>query len=236
MFKSTHKESIKKTREAVDTLVDTIVDTIVDTLKLCGYQNIPLRGHRDSTKIQPEVGKSGLTNLKNFVELLMHRVRGGDKTLENHLQNAPRNAKYTSPDIQNKLNECCKEPIVGEVRESRYYSILADEATDCSLIERLALIFRFVDEENNIREEFVSFLKCFYGLSGQSLNRTSKKFLVSVGIDISDCRGQGYDGAGAAAGKNQGLSARALRVNLKVFYTHCSCRLFFCPESLKHKT
>ena len=60
-------------------------------------------------------------------------------------------------------------------------------------------------------------------MSGQSFFRTIKQFLVSVGIDISDCRGQGYDGAGAVAGKNQGLSAHVLRVNPKALYTHCSC-------------
>ena len=37
--------------------------------------------------------KSGLTNSGNFVELLMYRVREGDKTLDNHLQRAPQNTK-----------------------------------------------------------------------------------------------------------------------------------------------
>ena len=115
------------------------------------------------------------------------------------------------------------EQLVGEVKENRYYSILADEATDCSMKEQLALIFRFVDKKNNIREEFISFLECSYGLSGQSLYRTIKEFLVLVGIDISDCRGQGYDGVGAVTGKNQGLSAHVLRVNPKALYTHCFC-------------
>ena len=54
VFGSTYKENIKKARKAIT--------PIVDTLKLCGRQNIPLRGHRDSTKNHPEVGKRGLTN------------------------------------------------------------------------------------------------------------------------------------------------------------------------------
>ena len=112
---------------------------------------------------------------------------------------------------------------MGVVKESRHYSILADEATDCSMKEQLALIFRFVDKKSNIREEFVSFLECSYGLSGQSLYRTIKEFLVLVGIDISDCRGQGYNGTGRVADKNQGLSAHVIRVNPKALYTHCSC-------------
>ena len=120
VFDSTHKENIKKAREAIT--------PIVDTLKLCGRQNNPLRGHKDSTKNDPKVGKSGLTNSGNFVELFMYRVSGGDKTLYNHLHNAPRNAKYTSPDIRNELIECWRdlivEQLVGEVKESRYYSMM----------------------------------------------------------------------------------------------------------------
>ena len=39
--------------------------------------------------------------------------------------------------------------------------------------------------------------------------------MVLAGIDTSDFRGQGYDGAGAIACKNQGFSAHVLRVNPK---------------------
>ena len=78
-------------------------------------------------------------------------------------------------------------------------------------------------QKDNIREEFLSFLECYYGLSGQPLYRTIEEFLISVGIDISDCRGQGYDGVEAVAGKKQGLSAHVLRVNPKALHTHCSC-------------
>ena len=185
-----------------------------------------MRGHRDSGKNQPELGESGLTNTGNFIELLNYRIRSGDKALGNHLQCAQQNAKYSSPEIQNDLVLCCRdlivEKLVADVKESKYYTILADEATDCPLKKQIPLILRFADKNNTIREEFVSFLECSYGLSGQSLFKTVKGFLDSNGIKISDCRGQGYDGAGAVAGKNQGLAAHFLRINSKALYTHCS--------------
>ena len=99
------------------------------------------------------------------------------------------------------------------VKESKYYTILANEVADCSLKEQIALIFRFVDKSSTIRKEFAPSLECSYGLSGQSLLKIIKEFLDSNGIDISDCRGQAYDGAGAAAGKKQGLAAHVLRIN-----------------------
>ena len=59
--KKISKKILRETREAI-----TPVD---DTVKLC-TSNIPLRGHRDSAKNGPEVGKSDLTNSGNHVELL----------------------------------------------------------------------------------------------------------------------------------------------------------------------
>ena len=96
-----------------------------------------MRGHRDSGKNQPELGESGLTNTGNFIELLNYRIRSGDKALGNHLQCAQQNAKYSSPEIQNDLVLCCRdlivEKLVADVKESKYYTSLADEATDCPL-------------------------------------------------------------------------------------------------------
>ena len=63
VFDSKHKESIKNAREAIT--------PIVDTVKLCGRQDIPSRGHRDSTENHPEVGKTALSNSRKLVELLM---------------------------------------------------------------------------------------------------------------------------------------------------------------------
>ena len=54
LFDSTQEENIKKAKEAIT--------PIVDSLKLCERHNIPLRGHKDSTKNYPEVGKSCLTD------------------------------------------------------------------------------------------------------------------------------------------------------------------------------
>ena len=60
--------------------------------------------------------------------------------------------------------------------------------------------------------------------------------VVSNGINILDCRGQGYDGARSVAVKNQGVAAYVFRLNSMVFYTHYCChRLIlavaaFCGE------
>ena len=42
-----------------------------------------------------------------------------------------------------------------------------------------------------------------------------------LGLDIKNCRGQGYDGAGAMSGFRNGCSANILEINRKALYTHC---------------
>ncbi len=78
--------------------------SIVKTLTLCGRQNIPIRGHRDNTKDVLEEGdiKDG-TGHGNFWALLQFRIDAGDTELSDHIANAPRNAMYISPGIQNQI-------------------------------------------------------------------------------------------------------------------------------------
>ena len=88
----------------------------------------------------------------------------------------------------------------------------------------MALILRFVDKNNIIREEFVRFLEYKNGLKGVGLYQTIKEFLESVGLHILDCCGQRYDGAGTLAGKDKGLQTQIRRVNSKALYAHCASR------------
>lgn len=84
----------------------------------------------------------------------------------------------------------------------------------------MSLALRFVDNDMRIREEFVSFLDCKWGLKGEQLAKTTFDALSCLGISINDCRGQGY-GAGAFAGHINGLSAHLLRLNEKALFTPC---------------
>ena len=85
----------------------------------------------------------------------------------------------------------------------------------------MSLVLRFVDINMNIREEFIAFLQCKWGLSGEQLAKLILEALNDLTLSIDDCRGQGYDGAGAVAGHINGLSANILRLNEKALYTHC---------------
>ncbi|XP_046863323.1 52 kDa repressor of the inhibitor of the protein kinase-like [Xenia sp. Carnegie-2017] len=98
---------------------------------------------------------------------------------------------------------------------------LKNYASDSSHKEQMSLVLRFVDTDMNIREEFISFLFCKWGLSGAQLAKLLLEALKELTLSIDDCRGQGYDGAGSVPGCTNGLAAQILKLNPKALYTHC---------------
>lgn len=66
--------------------------------------------------------------------------------MRDHLENAPRNTTYTSPDIQNQviniLGDYVRQKILSKVRAARFFTVIADEVTDCSNKEQLSLVLR----------------------------------------------------------------------------------------------
>ena len=198
---------------------------IIDSVLFCGRLGLPLRGHRDDAKYHPEIGCYSTGGVGNFVESLNFRVRAGDKVLEDHLKTCGKNRSYISKTSQNKIIKCCgqviSDTIIADIKSSKFFSVIADEAADSSHKEKMSLVLRFVDSDMNIREEFIAFLHCKYGLSGAQLARLLLDALNDLTLSIEDCRGQGYDGAGSVAGSINGLSAHILRLNNKALYTHC---------------
>ncbi|XP_065671596.1 52 kDa repressor of the inhibitor of the protein kinase-like [Hydra vulgaris] len=75
-------------------------------------------------------------------------------------------------------------------------------------------------------EEFVKFIHCSNGVTGEGLFCVLLKVMSVLSLDIKNCRGQSYDGAGAMAGHTKGLFARILNLNEKAIFTHCYSHRF----------
>ena len=105
-------------------------------------------------------------------------------------------------------------------KKADFFSVLADEASDCSNQEQLSLVIRFVDGSGEIRG-FWGFWHCDLGLSGKALAETVLNGIANFTLDIQNCCGQGYDGASSVSGYTNGLSAQILCINEKAIYTHC---------------
>ena len=85
----------------------------------------------------------------------------------------------------------------------------------------MALCVRFVDEHQNIREEFLQFSKPLR-TTGYHLAEEIKSALQELGIKLGNMRGQGYDGAASMSSTCVGVQARIMQDAPKAFYIHCS--------------
>ena len=188
---------------------------------LCGRQNISFCGHRDDSKHLNE----DRHNFGNFQALLDFRIDAGDKVLKHHFETSPRNATYRSKTIQNELIDCVAtwihQRILHEIKEAHYFSVLADETIDCSNKEQLTLVLRFVDNNRQIREEFLDYLQT-PSTTGEALADLILSQVGIYGLDPNLIRGQGYDGATNMCGLQQGAATRICRLFPLALYVHCS--------------
>ena len=107
-----------------------------------------------------------------------------------------------------------------EIKQSNFYSVLADEVTSHN-IEHLALCARFVDQDKNVREEFLAFLP-LQRITGQYIADEIISFLSSKAIPLANIRGQGYDGAANMASNRVGEQKRIKEISPLATYVHCS--------------
>ena len=158
--------------------------------------------------------------------LLESRISAGDTVLKDHFVNAPKNAMYISPDIQNQVIEVLGDHIRGKilrrVQKAQCFTIIADEVTDCSNKEQLCLAIRYVNPDNyTIHEDLVTFIECDDGITGQAVAEKILNFLKRH-LDPSKLRGQAYDGAGNMSGKTKGAAARISSEFPLAHYSHCA--------------
>uniref|UniRef100_A0A8C5NUV8 HAT C-terminal dimerisation domain-containing protein n=1 Tax=Jaculus jaculus TaxID=51337 RepID=A0A8C5NUV8_JACJA len=114
-----------------------------EILILMGKQNIPLDGH-EADEI-PE----GLFTLDNFQALLECQINSGEEVLRKRFETTAVNMLFCS-----KMH-CIREEMLGEVRDSPFFSILTDDVVDIAGEKYLPVLVRFVGEFHNLKEEFL---------------------------------------------------------------------------------
>ena len=110
--------------------------------------------------------------------------------------------------------------IVDQIKQAKYFSILADETMDNSRTPQLSLCLRYV-HENEICERFVCFAE-LEDFSGQGIAKQILSILAEIGLDIDCMVGQGYDGAAAMSGIKNGVQKHVRDVCSIAVYTHCA--------------
>ena len=197
-----------------------IVRCIAESVLFCGRQCVGLRGDGEQW---PTTDTS--SNPGNFLALL-HVISSHDSLLHQHMeQPAMKNCTYQSPQIQNQLieiigKEIIQKQIIDEVKKAKFYSLMVDEVTSHNT-EQLSMCLRFVDEERNLREEFVEFLH-LRRITGAYISAEIKAALEKWNLPIADMRGQGYDGASNMSSDNVGVQALLREEAPLAGYMHCS--------------
>ena len=110
--------------------------------------------------------------------------------------------------------------ILGEIRESVRYSLIADEATDVSNKEQLCVTIRWVYNSFNIHEDPVELIDV-PKTNAETLTALIKDCLIRFSLPLSQCRGQAYDGAANMSGHVSGVAARIQEAEPTAIYVHC---------------
>jgi len=113
------------------------------------------------------------------------------------LENAPYNSKYTSHKIQKELLNILSSKVKNHIREEigdSKFSIVVDEAHDESKKEQMALVLIFVDKSSFIQERFFDIVHVKDTATLTLINELCV-VLSQHNINVSNIRGQGYDGA-----------------------------------------
>ena len=84
--------------------------------------------------------------------------------------------------------------------QSAIFSIMADETTDAANHEQVVLVFRWVDKDLSIHEDFVG-LRHIPDTRSATIVFVIKSILQSLNLNIHHMRGQCYDGGVQCLGK-----------------------------------
>lgn len=194
-----------------------IIQQIVRAIIFLAKQGLPLRGDKEDIMSNKNPGNF-LALLKSYSET--------DEKLHRHLHSPrARNATYLSPRSQNELisvigYDMIQADIVHMIKKARFFSVLADEVTSHNE-EHLPLCLRFVDENCDIQEVFVAFIK-LQRVRSVDIVEAIIATIEELGMCMSDIRGQGYDGAANMAGAKSGVQKRIRDIQPKAVYTHCA--------------
>ncbi len=206
------------------------VESIARAIILCGTQGIPLRGHDDDFVIYP--ANDYFTNrdrkLGNFNSLLYLQCASGDEKLRTHLKESPGNAKFVTHGPQNEMiaiaGDLIQQTIISRVKQSKFFSVLADGTTDIYKHDQFCLVLRYL-HNGGLYEDFLEYVNASGSTTGEALADLILDRLRVHGLDLEKLRGQGYGGAANMTGIERGVKSRILEVYPKALFTHCGAHV-----------
>lgn len=182
--------------------------------------NSALRGNKGSLKIKnPNEG-----NFLRTVNLLAEF----DPILNNLLNDDKKKIKYLSLLIQNELIEILsvelRRIICDDIRTSSFFSVIVDSTQYITKQDQVSLVIRYTvvnyeSKEIEIKESFLGFF-LLKNHSAADYAELLKHTLLEYKLNISKCRGQGYDCAAVMSDPNSGVQKRITEIVPNATFVH----------------
>lgn len=205
-----------------------LLERLLDVTLFLASRNLAFRGDND------ELGDIHNGNFLGLLELISHY----DSIMREHLEKVKEYRQkgerlpshYLSWRSQNEFIELCGQHVQNTILEERlqsiYFSIICDATPDISNVEQNTLLLRYVSNDVNgkgwiINERFIEFID-FAKKTGKEIANMIEGALQRHGIDIADCRGQGYDNGSNMSGKVKGVQAQIIQVNPLATFSPCA--------------
>ena len=146
---------------------------------------------------------------------------------------------YISPAIVNEIITLCGNTVLrqllGDIRAAKYFSIIADEATDISHNEQICIAIRWVDGSYEVHEAAIGLVQ-LPDTKALTLFSVIKDCLLRCSLPITSCIGQAYDGAANMSGVRSGVQALMKKESDSCLYVHCFAHsLNFCIQDVVKK-
>ncbi|CAM8993315.1 unnamed protein product [Rhodiola kirilowii] len=187
--------------------------TTIEVVKLLAEQGYPFRGHDELVDSLNRGNFDAVLKFAKRISLDHQKV----------LNNAPKNAKYTSSTIQKQIVNIIGNKVRAKIREEVGESklcILVNEALDVANTEKMAIILRFVDCKGLVREQFFK-LVSVGDTRSQTLQDEISRVLAQCDLNEENMRGLGYDDSSNMSGQFNGLQALFLKDCPYAYYVHC---------------
>jgi hypothetical protein len=91
---------------------------------------------------------------------------------------------------------------------------------DVSCKEQMAVVLRYVDKCQRVREKFVG-IEHVRETTSASLQSSIGNLSTKLNLSLKQCRGQGYDCTSNMRGELNGLQSLIIKENKSAYYIHC---------------
>ncbi|KAK6186835.1 hypothetical protein SNE40_006103 [Patella caerulea] len=211
-------EELAKQADEIKLYWREVIKRCVSVIKFLSERGLSFRGSDEN------IGSPKNGNYLGLLEVLSQYDSFLAQHIQKHANKGTGHTSYLSSTICEELiallGQKVTEDIVSRLQRAKYYSFTVDSTPDVSHSDQLTVVVRYIESGGKTVERFLTFLENT-GHTGRQQATALLEYFTSVGIDISNCRGQSYDNAANMSGRYQGMQALIKTENPLAVFVPC---------------